>query len=178
MSQLRPEVRHAATVSYLAAALFALSLARFGVLPRLHLPPSSPLAAELNGGLLPVVTHLLVFPVVAALPAPPWAKAAGYGWLVIDITTDIMALGGVQDALYLPMRYGGHVSAALWIAAASWEAGGALRVVGLLLALDLGGYSLLMPFLPLAALYPSALLLVIWFALVGLHLARGRAVPA
>jgi len=121
--------------------------------------------------LLPVAAHLILFPVVAALPAPPWARAAGYGWLVIDITTDVMALQGVADTLYLPMRYGGHVSAAVWIAAASWQAKGATRIVGLLLALILGGYSLI-PHGPLGILILSWPLLPLWFALIRYVLAR------
>ncbi len=156
----------AAYAAYAAAIVFVVSLARFFFIPLLQLPANSPVVAELNGGLLPVVAHLLLFPVVAALPAPQWARAAGYGWLVIDIATDIMALDGIPDATYLPMRYGGHISAALWIALASWQATGPVRVFGLLLALDLGGYSFI-PNGPFWVLLPSGLLLIIWFALVG-----------
>ncbi|MBA3947018.1 MAG: hypothetical protein H0X37_20955 [Herpetosiphonaceae bacterium] len=162
-----------ALAAYAAAVLFIVSLARFFFIPRLGLPASSPIVAELNGGLLPVAAHLLLFPVIAALPAPPWARAAGYGWLVIDIVTDVMALNGVADTIYLPMRYGGHVSAALWIAVASWQASGMLRIVGLLLALDLGGYSFI-PHGPIAFLIPSGPLLPLWFALVGRHISRRR----
>lgn len=161
----------AAYAAYAAAVLFVFSLARFFFIPRLGLPADSPIVAELNGGLLPVAAHLLLFPVVAALPAPPWARAAGYGWLVIDIVTDIMALNGVPDTIYLPMRYGGHVSAALWIATASWRGRGALRIVGLLLALILGGYSFV-PNGPIWLLIPSGPLLPLWFALVGRFIAR------
>ncbi|MCA1730926.1 MAG: hypothetical protein LC751_16470 [Actinobacteria bacterium] len=50
-----------------------------------------------------------------------------------------MALNGVPITIFLPMSYGGHVSAAVWAAVASWRARDATRVVGLLLALDLGG---------------------------------------
>jgi hypothetical protein len=112
-----------------------------------------------------------LFPVVAAAPAPPWARAAGYGWLVVDIATDVMALQGVPDALYLPLRYGGHVSAALWIAAASWRLGGAARGVGLLLALTLGGYSFV-PHAPVGWLGPAGVLLPVWLVLVGRALGR------
>jgi hypothetical protein len=163
----------AATVAYAAAVLFAVSLARFFFLPRLGLPANSPIVAELNGGLLPVAAHVLVFPIVAMLPAPPWARAAGYGWLVIDVATDIMALNGVADTIYLPMRYGGHVSAALWIAAASWQARGITRIVGLLLAFDLGAYSFI-PNGPVGLLIPSGPLLPIWLALVGHLFGRGK----
>lgn len=168
----REHLVSAAFAAYGAAVLFTISLARFFVIPRLGLPANSLLVAKLNGGLLPVAAHLLLFPIVAALAAPPWARAAGYGWLVIDIATDIMALNGVADATYLSMRFGGHVVAALWIAVASWQAAGATRVIGLLLALDLGSYSFI-PHGPFVVLLPTALLFPIWFALVGRLISRG-----
>lgn len=163
-----------AYVTYGAAVLFAVSLARFYFIPRLGLPANSLLLAELNAGLLPIAAHLLLFPLVAALPAPQWARAAGYGWLVIDMATDIMALNSVPTTTYLPMRYGGHVAAALWIATASWQAKGALRIVGLLLALNLGGYSLL-PHASYLLLIPTGALLPLWFALAGRRLGQQRA---
>lgn len=166
-----PTSRIAARLAYGSAVLFAISLARFFVIPRLGLSDTSWIAAELNGGLLPIAAHLLLFPIVAALPAPSWAKAAGYGWLVIDIATDSMALQGIADTIYLPMRYGGHVVAALWIAAASWQAKGAMRVVGILLALILGGYSFI-PHGPFWILIPTGFLIPVWLVLVGRCLAR------
>jgi hypothetical protein len=167
----RASSTQATWAAYAAAALFVVSLARFFVIPLLGLATNSPIVAELNG-LLPAAAHVLLFPVVAALVAPTWARAAGFGWLVIDIATDVMALNGVADTLYLPLRYGGHVSAAVWIATASWLATGGLRAVGLLLALDLGLYSFVAPWVSLVALYPSLLLLVLWFVLVGHHIAH------
>jgi hypothetical protein len=162
-------------VAYVAAVLFVVSLARFFVIPLLRLPADSPIVAELNGGLLPVAAHMLLFPIVAALPTPGWAKAAGYSWLVIDMTTDIMALNGVPTTIYLAMRYGGHVSAALWIATASWQAKGAVRIVGLLLALILGGYSFIAPLpgVPMYVLYPTLVLIPFWLVLVGRLFVRG-----
>ena len=167
----RQSVHLGVRAAYAAAILFAISLARFFFIPRLGLPANSPLVAELNGGLLPVAAHLLLFPVVAALPAPPWARAAGYGWLVVDIATDIMALNGVADMTYLSMRYGGHIAAALWITFASWQARGATRWVGLLLAFDLGAFSFI-PHGSFLLLLPSGPLLPIWFALAGHWLAQ------
>ena len=35
---------------------------------------------------------------------------------LIDIATDSMQLKGVDKSIYLSLRYGGHISAALWIA--------------------------------------------------------------
>jgi hypothetical protein len=128
----------------------------------------------LGGAILGVAPHLLLFPIVAALPAPTWGRAAGWGWLAIDMTSDILALNGVPETVYLPLRYGGHVSAAVWIVSASWSAAGALRPVGLLAALDLGGYSFLAPFVSFVALLPAGVLLPVWFVLVGRCLARRR----
>lgn len=159
--------------AYAAAVLFAIHLITYFIAPvRDATTTSSPVVAELLA-LLAVAEHLLVFPVVAALPAPRWAKAAGYGWLVIDMATDIMQLNGTPKTTYLAMRYGGHISAALWIASASWEVKGAMRVIGWLLALDLALYSFI-AFIPFTfvVLVPSLLLLPLWFWLVGRFLTR------
>lgn len=152
-------------LAYVVAVLFLLSLARFFVIPYLGLPANSPIIVQLNAGILPVAAHLLIFPLITALPASEWARAAGYGWLVIDIATDIMALNGVSENIYLTMRYGGHIPAALWIAVVSWTSKHLLlRIIGLLLALNLAVYSLL-PHASLIILVPTALLLPIWFFL-------------
>ena len=158
-----------ALVAYGVAALFAARLPSFYFLPQ---SSASLLVRELSA-LLGVAPHLLLFAVIAALPAPVWAKSAGYGWLAIDMTTDVMALNGVADATFLPMRYGGHIAAALWIATASWQARGATRGVGLLLALDLGIYSFIAPFVSFVALLPSIILLPTWFVLVARAIGRG-----
>lgn len=157
MTRSRP-----ALVAYGVAALFAVRLPSFYFLPQ----SSTSLIVREGSALLGIAPHLLLFAIVAALPAPVWAKSAGYGWLAIDMTTDIMALNGVADATFLSMRYGGHIAAALWIATASWQAKGATRGVGLLLALDLGVYSFIAPFVSFVALLPSIVLLPAWFVLV------------
>ena len=158
-----------ALAAYGVAALFAVRLPSFYFLPQ---SSGSLIVRELSA-LLGIAPHLLLFVVVATLPAPSWAKPAGYGWLAIDMTTDIMALNGVADATFLPMRYGGHIAAALWIATASWEAKGATRAVGLLLALDLASYSFIAPFVSFVALFPSIVLLPTWFILVARHIGHG-----
>jgi hypothetical protein len=57
--------------------------------------------------------------------------------------------------------------------AASWQAKGATRGVGLLLALDLGVYSFIAPFVSFVALLPSIVLLPAWFILVARSIGRG-----
>jgi len=159
--------------AYGAAVLFAIHLVTY-LIPSIRdvTTTNSPIVAELLA-LLGVAEHLLLFPVIAALPAPRWAKPAGYGWLVIDMATEIMQLNGVAKLIYLSLRYGGHISAAIWIASASWQARGALRIVGWLTALDLFIYSFV-AFIPFSfvVLLPSLILLPAWFALVGRLLAR------
>ena len=122
--------------------------------------------------ILGVIEHLLLFPVIAALPAPQWAKQAGYGWLVIDMATDIMQLGGAPGAL--PLRYGGHIAAAVWAAAASWQARGALRAIGVIYAIDLALYSFIWPLsrLSFVVLLPSLVLLPVWLLLVAREIRR------
>ena len=162
------------TAAYAAAILFAIHLVTYVIAPiRDATPSSSPIVAELLA-LLGVAEHLLLFPVVAALPAPRWARAAGYGWLVLDSATDIMQLNGAVKLTYLSLRYGANVAAALWIASASWQAKGVIRIVGCYVALDLAVYSFI-AFIPFTfvILLPSLVLFPVWFVLVGRLLARG-----
>jgi hypothetical protein len=138
---------------------------------------------------LGLVCHLIVLPLVAAWPAPAWARAAGYGWLIIDVATNVAAwnlaplgLTGAElhltNALFAALRQGIHVSASVWIATASWTATSALRPVGLGAALFLTAFALAGPWLPAWFIYPGYALLVAWFALLGRQLPRlPRAAP-
>jgi hypothetical protein len=123
---------------------------------------------------LAVAQHLVVFPVVAALPAPRWAQIAGYTWLVVDMGTDLLQLGGASKSVYLVLRLAINLVAALWIATASWQARGAIRVIGVFVAIDFACYSLVALLSPLAFLVtlPSLVLLPVWFVLVGRQLSR------
>ncbi|SEB45620.1 hypothetical protein [Paenibacillus sp. GP183] len=124
------------------------------------------------GAILAVSEHMIMLPVIAALPAPQWSKAAGYGWIVIDMATDIMALNGVDPAIYISLRYGGHISAAVWFATASWTSRGAIRIFGLLTALNLGGYSFIAHYAPPVVLAPLSIWMIVWLILIGQHIAR------
>lgn len=164
----------AVTAAYLAAALFFIHLITYFIpaLRDITVRDSAPLAELL--AVLAVAEHLLVFPVIAALRASNWARHAGYGWLVIDMATDIMQLNGVAKPLYLGLRYGGHISAALWIASASLQERGLIRIVGLFVALDLALYSFIAPLFAFSfvVLIPSLVLLPLWFVLAGRRIAR------
>jgi hypothetical protein len=82
----------ASTVAFVAAGLFTLRFVFF-FLPYLHFLPSGFTGlvqdGTLGGAILGNAEHLVLFPIIAALPAPRWAKQAGYGWLVVDMATDI-----------------------------------------------------------------------------------------
>src|SRR5712691_6170103 len=157
-----------AIIAYIAAAIFFLRLLTFlnpglSTISAVHAAPSTALIAELIA-LLGIIPHLLLFPVIDALPAPRWAKAAGYGWLVIDMSTDIMQLSGVNSSIYLSLKYGGHNSAATWITLTSAQANRNRRILGLLTAIDLAAYSVLNPLSPLMfiILIPLILILPLW----------------
>ncbi|GHO47718.1 hypothetical protein [Ktedonospora formicarum] len=158
---------------YGAAFLFFIHLITY-FLPSIRdaTVSSSWIVAELNA-LLGVAEHLLLFPVIATLPAPRWGRAAGYGWLVIDMATEIMQLNGATKIVYLTLRYGGHIAAALWTASASWQLKGAFRIIGVLYAVDLVIYSFV-AFVPLSflILLPSLIFLPVWLVLVGRVIAQ------
>lgn len=162
-----------AYAAYGAALLFAIHLVTYFIAPiRDATLTSSPMVAELLA-VLGVTEHVLVFPIIAALPAPPWARAAGYGWLVIDMATDIMQLNGAVQLTYLSLRYGGHVAAALWMASCAFQTKGTMRIIGWFVAFDLALYSFIasMPF-TFVVLLPSLVLLPLWFWLGGHLLAQ------
>lgn len=142
--------------AYVSAGLF------FALFMGFNLFLSSPVLP-----LLGVAIHLILFPVVAALPAPSWAKQAGYGWLAIDILSNVMALNGADPSLATIVRYGGHVVAAVWIVAVSWEAKNYLRFLGLPLAAILGGYSLVAPWVPSFVFLLAFALIISWLVFAG-----------
>ena len=64
-----------AWLAYGAAILFIVGLSRFFVA---YLTPLQVGDGTLPGTLLSLAEHLMMFPIIAALPAPQWAKAAGW----------------------------------------------------------------------------------------------------
>src|SRR5258708_27239602 len=171
MNGIKPAQR-TATAAYGAALLFAIHLITYFIPAIRDVTTSSSVLGAEALALLAVAEHLILFPVIATLPAPKWARAVGYGWLVLDIATDIMQLNGVVKLTYLSLRYGANIAAALWIASAAWQAKGAVRVIGVIVALDLAVYSFI-AFIPLTFLVflPSLVLLPLWLVLVGRSLA-------
>jgi hypothetical protein len=177
MSPMLPSTttRPAASMfAYAAAALFAAHLATYFVpaIRDVTLTTSSTLAVSL--AVVAVAQHLVVFPVVRALPAPWWARAAAFAWLVLDMSTDLAQLGGAPKSLYLVVRLGVNLLAALWIVSASLRARGGLRGLGVFVAADFACYSFVGLLSPLAFLIalPSLVLLPLWFILAGRRIAH------
>jgi len=155
--------------AYGAAVLFALHLVTYFIPSIRDATLNSAMPVAILLGVLAVAQHLIVFPVVAALPAPRWAQIAGYVWLVVDMLTDLLQLGGASKSVYLVMRLAINLVAALWIAAASVQARGALRGIGLFVAIDFACYSFAAALVSWAFVItlPSLVLLPVWFILVG-----------
>lgn len=161
--------RLARPAAYLAALFFALHLLTYFI-PAVRdatLAHATGIAIAL--GVLAIAQHAVVFPVVAALAAPQWAKIVGYTWLIVDMGTDLLQLGGTPKSVYLVLRLAINLVAALWIATAALQARGAIRGIGLFVAIDFACYSVLALAVPWAFVItlPSLVFLPLWFVLVG-----------
>ncbi len=168
----------AASCAYGAAVLFAAHLATYFIPAIRDVTVTSSVVGAVLLAVLAVTQHLVVFPIVGALPAPRFARLAGYTWLVVDMGTDLLQLGGAPKSLYLVLRLGINLVAALWLASASLRAHGGMRPLGVLVAADLACYSFVALLSPLAFVValPSLILLPLWFVLAGRCLAlTGRA---
>lgn len=113
-----------------------------------------------------ILFHLAIFLLVSRLEAPEWAKAAGYGWLVLDVMTAVLTLNSVPHEIYDFVRLGGHIFGGIWIATASLSGSRPVKIVGLITGIYLSGFTFLSPFLPLKALGPGALLVLVWLAII------------
>ncbi len=160
--------------AYGAAVLFAAHLATYFVPAIRDVTVTSSVVGAVLLAVLAVAQHLVVFPVVGALPAPQWARAAAFTWLVVDMGTDLLQLSGTPKSLYLVLRLGINLVAALWIASASLRARGGMRTLGVFVAVDFACYTFVALLSPLAFVValPSLVLLPLWFVLAGLRIAR------
>jgi hypothetical protein len=167
-------MRLAARFAYAAAILFALHLATYFVPALRGATLASAPALAVTVALLALAQHGVVFPIAAALPAPGWARTSAYVWLIGDMFSELMQLGGVDVSRYLTLRLLVNALAAVWIMAASWRAPLAMRIIGIFVACDLIAYSLTAPFDAGAFVLalPSLVLLPVWFVLAGRSLAQ------
>ena len=161
MEDERSNRKLASAAAYIGAFLFVVLLVLFSSVHQIVII-----------ALVSVAFHLILLPVVAELPAPEWGRAAGYGWLVIDIALNVAGLNGVDLQMLMSLRLGAHVVAAVWIITSSLRCSLPVRTVGILQGICFAGYSLLAPWVPSWGLYPSAVLLVIWLFLAGRMLGK------
>ena len=113
-----------------------------------------------------ILFHLAMFMLVNKLDAPEWAKAAGYGWLFLDVTTGVLTLNGMPTPDANLFRYGGHIFAGIWILVASLSGTRAMKILGAIIGVWMTGYTFVSPFLSAKALAPASLLYLIWLAVV------------
>ena len=151
----------ASVAAYAGAFLFAVLVVLFNTIPQ-HI--AVPVVA--------VAFHVVLFPVVAALPSADWARAAGYGWLVLDIAANIMYINKVDENITTALRYGAHIPAVIWIITASLKGNRSMQVTGILQAAIMGSYSFIAPWVPMWFLYPAMVLLIIWLFLAGRYLSK------
>lgn len=113
-----------------------------------------------------IIFHLAIFLLVARLPAPELARAAGYGWLVVDVMVGVMTLSHVPAEITVPMRLGGHIFAGIWVVSASLLAVRPIMLTGVITGTWLTLFTFLSPFVPKTALAPTAVLMLIWLGLI------------
>ena len=80
--------------------------------------------------------HLGMLFVIALVDAPGWARAMGFGWIVVEFVLSGAAIQGLSPDIAMPIRSGGHLCTALWVAGAAWRKGAVLNIVGALLFID------------------------------------------
>ena len=113
-----------------------------------------------------ILFHLSIFLLVAKLEAPEWAKAAGYGWLILDVTSGVMTMGNVAHDIAYFERYGGHIFAGIWFVTVSLPGSRAVRITGVLAGSLLFLYSFVTRFVPPVALSATSPLILIWLGLL------------
>lgn len=164
------QTRAAAQFAYVAVVCFvsAMALAITQAPPPTFPGAPPPLVIVVSVDF--VLFHLALLPVVAALDAPAWAKGSGYAWIAVDNVIVFLSFFGVGADLIIPMRFGIHLAAAMWVFGASSAAGGALRGIGFVAALSFVASSFVGPFVGAATapqlLGPPGLLLVVWLLMV------------
>ena len=163
-----------ATAAYTGAALFVALMATFG-----SLGDTTPTGAILLVlGILGVSSHLVLLPVVCVTGRTPWARAAGYSWIAIDVMLNVASINGMTIAAVTPFRLGAHVLAAVWIADAALSAGGLARLAGIVLATLLAGHALTAPWIPAWVLFIPFAMVPLWLAVLGRELQRAQLAAA
>lgn len=119
--------------------------------------------------------HLLLLPVVAALPALPAGQASGFLWVGCDVVAGTGMIWssrsqtGPAEATYTPIRMAGHLFAAVWVALVSLHLGAFGVFVGFALAFSFAIYTLAAGRIPEKALAVPGLLIFAWLLLLSFH---------
>lgn len=115
-----------------------------------------------------VFFHLAILLLISRLDAPDWAKAAGYGWIAIDVLSGILTINAVPYEITWPVRLGGHVLAGVWIAMTSvfLRRHPVVTAAGVVTGVSLGGCSFVIAHTSEAILAPSSILIMVWFAML------------
>jgi hypothetical protein len=158
----------AARAAYAGAAMFVVLIVLFSMLGADQ--PSTLMLITM--GAVGAASHLVLLPVVAAMPAPEWARAAGYGWLVIDTMLNVAAVNGLDPNLAGALRLGGHASSALWMATAAQHSKGAVRAIGWPLAVVLMFHAFGARWLPAWVIFPPFVTIPVWLVFIGRSLQR------
>ncbi|MFE7127710.1 hypothetical protein [Streptomyces sp. NPDC057617] len=148
-----------------------LSFRTLAVLPIVLFVPTLALGLATDGSpvgeSVGVLFHLSILFVVSRMNAPIWAKAAGFGWLALDITTGAMLINNVPYDIAWPVRLGGHVLAGVWTITVSLLCRStAIRAVGVVSGLWLALYTFFGAVLSNLWLSPQAFLTLVWFGLL------------
>jgi hypothetical protein len=121
----------------------------------------------LFGNYVLVVYHLLLLPVVSALPAAEWIKAAGYIWIFLDTALGIAEINGLKPDDVWALRMGSHIPCAVWIVGSSFGMHRFALITGLVLGGILGIHALLAPRVPKWALLPAVPVMFLWLLMAG-----------
>jgi hypothetical protein len=131
------------------------------------------------GEYLGVFFHLSILLLVSRLDAAPWAKAAGYGWVVLDVLAGILMINDISYETAWAVRLGGHVLAGVWIVASSLVSRSWLvRIAGLVSGVWLAGYSFVGTTVPEEFLSPAGIVTAVWFALLAIYGRESEEPPA
>ena len=145
-----------------------VSLKILGVLPAIMFIFIIILNGTKVSGAIGIIYHLIILGIVTRLKAPVWAKAAGFGWLTLDVCCGIMTLCNVEGAVANPVRLGGHVLCGIWIASVClFCKNRILKYLGFFIASWLALYSFFGGVLPMSMLTLPGILVVVWLALMG-----------
>ncbi|WP_159945017.1 MULTISPECIES: hypothetical protein [unclassified Nocardiopsis] len=119
------------------------------------------------GEYLGIFFHLSILFLISRLDAAPWAKAAGYGWIALDVLAGILMINDIPHDTAWAVRLGGHVLAGVWIIASSFvNRSRMVMVFGTITGLWLAGYSFVGTLLPEEVLRPAGICILLWFAAI------------